>query len=944
MSLNSAKPACTLPKPLAAGDGFSIQAVTGFFSPGAGLLTAIGDSLDNSIAISRNAAGTILVNGGAVAVLGGSATVANTGLISVFGLGGADILELNEASGALPAANLFGGNGNDLLGGGSGADRLFGQGENDNLLGKGGFDLLFGGLGNDVLTGGDGDDQMFGQGGNDRMVWNPGDDSDLMEGGAGTDVAEVNGGNGAEIFTVTANGARVRVDRINPAPFNLNLGTTEHLVINANGGDDAVSAGNGLAALVTLSVDGGEGNDTITGGDGNDVLLGGDGNDVIAGGRGTDVGLLGAGDDRFVWNPGDSSDTVEGQAGLDELDFNGSGASEQFGISANGGRVRFVRDVAAVTMDLNDVETLRLDALGGADAITVGDLFGTGVTQVAISLAGTLGGGAGDGQLDRVTVSGGPGDNVVELLGQTNAVTIVGLPALVALSQIEAGDQLVVNGGAGNDYVSASALPAIGKLTLDGGLGDDILRGGGGGDLILGGDGADLVDGNRGNDIASLGAGDDLFVWDPGDGSDIVEGEAGTDLLTFNGSAASERIDVAANGGRARLFRDVAAVTMDLNDVERVLYRALGGADIVTVTDLAGTDVTEVAVDLAGLPGQGDGQADQVRVFGTSGDDVAAVALAGDTIMVGELAAEIRIDHADAALDRLVLSGGAGADVLDAGGLAAGRIALELLGGTGDDVLIGSDGADTVFGGAGSDLALLGAGDDVFIWNPGDGSDTIEGQSGFDMVDFNGSGADEDIGLSANGTRVRFVRDVAGVALDLADIESIGIDALGGLDTIAVNDLAGTGLGRVDIDLAAVLGGSAGDNQLDTIVIRGTEGADAISIANVGGVIRITGLSAEIRISHFDAQDRIVIMGLGDDDVIDASGLSGMLLTALGGGGDDVLIGGPGADDLLGEAGDDVLIGGGGFDELDPGTGENVVIANLAAAAPAATAVEHLFG
>ena len=69
-----------------------------------------------------------------------------------------------------------------------------------------------------MLTGGDGDDQVFGEGGNDRMIWNPGDDTDLFEGGDGIDTAEVNGGNGAEIFTVTANGTRVRFDRLDPRP------------------------------------------------------------------------------------------------------------------------------------------------------------------------------------------------------------------------------------------------------------------------------------------------------------------------------------------------------------------------------------------------------------------------------------------------------------------------------------------------------------------------------------------------------------------------------------------------------------------------------------------------------------------------------------------------------------------------------------------------------
>src|SRR6266511_1437840 len=159
------------------------MAVTASFLPGAGILSVFGDNLDNTITTSRNAAGQRLVNGGAVPVLGGTPTVANTALIQVFGQGGNDTITLNEANGALPRANLFGGAGNDTLTGGSGGDMLFGQGGNDSL---------FGGAENDVLTGGTGDDQVFGEAGNDRMIWNPGDGTDLFEGGAGEDTAEVN--------------------------------------------------------------------------------------------------------------------------------------------------------------------------------------------------------------------------------------------------------------------------------------------------------------------------------------------------------------------------------------------------------------------------------------------------------------------------------------------------------------------------------------------------------------------------------------------------------------------------------------------------------------------------------------------------------------------------------------------------------------------------------
>jgi Ca2+-binding RTX toxin-like protein len=135
------------------------------------------------------------------------------------------------------------------------------------------------------------------------MIWNPGDGTDLMEGGDGIDTAVVNGGNGSEVFTITPNGSRVRFDRLSPAPFSLDIGTTENFVLNMNGGDDVFTAGNGLAGLINLTIDGGAGNDTITGGDGNDTLLGGTGNDVITGGRGNDFANLGSGDDTFVWNP-----------------------------------------------------------------------------------------------------------------------------------------------------------------------------------------------------------------------------------------------------------------------------------------------------------------------------------------------------------------------------------------------------------------------------------------------------------------------------------------------------------------------------------------------------------------------------------------------------------------------------------------------------------------
>ena len=467
-------------------------ATTATFSNGT--LSVFGDNAANTIEISRNAAGTLLVNGGAVSVSGGTPTVANTTLIQVFGLGENDTITLNQTNGALPRANLFGGAGNDVLTGGAGGDMLFGQAGNDTLSGQGGVDFLFGGIENDTLTGGDADDQAFGESGDDRMIWNPGDDTDLNEGGAGNDNVEVNGGNGAEAFTATANGTRVRFDRLDPAPFAIDIGTSENLVLNANGGNDSFSATGNLAALIKITVDGGAGDDTILGSNGVDLLIGGDGNDFVDGQQGNDVAFQGAGDDTFQWDPGDGSDTVEGQDGTDTMLFNGSDGAELFEASANGGRLRFTRNLGNIVMDTDDVEVIDLNALGNTDTITVNDLSGTDVTRLDGDLAGTIDGTAGDAAADTVIVNGTNGDDVIDVVGAGTSATVIGLPTQVNITNSEgANDSLVVNTLGGNDGVTATTLPAgVIKLTIDGGAGDDTLLGSQGADVFLGGDGDDF--------------------------------------------------------------------------------------------------------------------------------------------------------------------------------------------------------------------------------------------------------------------------------------------------------------------------------------------------------------------------------------------------------------------------------------------------------------------
>jgi Ca2+-binding RTX toxin-like protein len=195
--------------------------------------------------------------------------------------------------------------------------------------------------------------------------------------------------------------------------------------------------------------------------------------------------------------------------------------------------------------------------------------------------------------------------------------------------------------------------------TIAGGNGGDSLNGGQGAETFRAGNGDDEVDGGRGNDIGDLGRGDDSFRWDPGEGSDVIEGQSGSDTMLFNGAAGGETVTLTANGGRLTFFRQPASITMDTDDVESVVFNALGGPDNITVNDLS-----------AALGGNAaDGIVDSVIVNGTNGDDAIHIDGTGSGADVTGLAAAVSIKHADPT-DGLSVNTLAGADSVLASAVA----------------------------------------------------------------------------------------------------------------------------------------------------------------------------------------------------------------------------------------------------------------------------------
>jgi Ca2+-binding RTX toxin-like protein len=636
---------------------------------------------------------------------------------------------------------------------------------------------------------------------------------------------------------------------------------------------------------------------------------------------------------------GSEATSLFGDTGNDLVVFNGSKAAERFQFSAGRHRLRFA---GAGTMNIAGVERFDLRALGGADNLVVNNLAGAGLGRLDADLGN-------DGAADVVDIKGSSAANELRVAG---GISIRGVGATVNVLRARAADdklnldlgagsdRVVVEGRAGNDTIGVAVsavaphiavsggpgglpidvvnsealfveslagndtlnaglgLAALTQLTLDGGAGNDALNGGDGDDTLRGGSENDAIDGNGGADTALMGAGDDTFVWDPGDGSDKVEGEAGSDTLVFNGAAVAEDFDVSANGNRLRFFRTQGAITMDVDDTERVDLRALGGIDNTVVNDLSATDVKSVVLDLAG-----DGAVDTTTINGTAGNDTITITPNAGAVDVTGLAAAVKIERSEAANDVLNVNGLNGNDTISgAAGLAA-LIKVVIDGGAGDDTinggdgaesLIGGDGDDTIDGNGGADTALMGAGNDTFVWDPGDGSDVVEGQDdegqdGADTMLFNGAGVAENFDVSANGDRVRFFRDVGNITMDLNDIELIAVRALGGNDNTVLNDTSATDLKTVALDLAAAIGGGAGDGAADSVTVNGTNNHDDIQASAIGSVVEVVGAPISVQIDHSEvANDKLTVNGLGgDDDVAIGRDAAALIQTFVDLGGDD---------------------------------------------------------
>jgi len=750
--------------------------------------------------------------------------------------------------------------GNDFIDGGDGNDTLEGNGGADVLWGGRGNDLIFGDesrlpgeglpggdcIGNDVIDAGEGNDTALGGGGDDFISAGLGADTlfadnafsdnlpyagrstaaghDTLDGGAGNDSIWGEGGN--------------------------------DVLLGGDGNDQL--EGDGATALLRSAlhgnddIDGGAGNDSLWGGGGADVLRGSDGNDWLAGEdqRTTSATTTLTGDDS-LWG-GAGADTLIGGTGNDQL----SGGADVDMLHGGFGADTYIYNLGDGFDTIVDLG----GSTDGADELRLG----AGISANSLSLLRT--------GSDLVFTFGNQSDQLTLknwLLGASSGyqIEVVRFADDTLWSASETSDQAQqTRGTADNDVLRGSDRYPDRVLGLGG---NDTLSGSGFRDTLDGGEGDDLLDaggngrfnshityiGGKGNDTLIGSEYGDVYIFNPGDGIDTLidngmSGDSGEDELRFGAGIVSS--DMTLN----RLGDDM-------------VFKHVNGSDQITVVnwfadpyrrdqiDRIVFDDVIWSADDASLRGQ-------PPVVGTPGDD----RLIGTTTP-----------------ERII--GGAGNDTLTAEG---GHDQLE--GGDGDDVLNAPSSNSTApffsgltfMGGRGNDTIDGSGFDDLYIFNLGDGADTITEMPSW----------------SFSGDELRFGTGVA--EADLTPIRS-GLDVVfkhgNGVDQVTVK-------GWFDRDLSTY--------QVTTVSFNGGIQWTAAEITEGLRWKSATGTSGEDLIIGTEAAE--TLLGLAGDDLLMAGGPGDRLE---GGAGDDILmamadsnavtfVGGAGNDTVTGSQGGDLYL------------------------------------
>jgi Ca2+-binding RTX toxin-like protein len=745
-------------------------------------------------------------------------------------------------------------------------------------------------------------------------------------------------------------------------------GVTNTYNAHSNSRNDILVGGN-LADVIS----GGKGWDWIEGRAGSDTLYGGDGYDVLRGGAGADILEGGDGNDTYLFNRGDGADTV--------LDSGG-----------NGDRLEFGKEITP--------DHIVIGSNGNDLIVGIKDPANPGVGFTSLT--------------DKITLQGWlTSNNRIETFKFANGV-ILSAAGILALYGTENNDTLtftseplVLSGQAGNDVLTSGASAD----TLFGNGGDDTLYGGEGDDVLDGGQGADDLRGNDGTDFASYqsaAAGITVDAVTPTNNTGDAAGDLYTSIEGIRGTAYNDVLK--ANGLISKLDGGAGNDALYGGNGEDRLIGGLG-ADALSGdagTDLAGYDYATAGVYISLTnPSQNTGEAagdtynsieglvgsawaDELygntgvnKIYGGAGDDK-IFGLSGADNLFGDDGNDI----IEGSVGADNLTGGNGVDSASYVGAAArvtaslANAALNtgeaqsdtytsvegLIGSAFDDTLYGDGGSNVLAGGVGNNDRLEGgAGDDTYVFNRGDGSDTVYDDyrpdgtptdGGSDTLAFGTGITVSDIVIGSVGDKlvvgVKDPNSPGQTFMQLTDKVTLNdwnkpfnrIEAFKFLDgtiltTAAIIGLFGTDQADTYVfpNVAAVIDGKEGNDNLtggtDDDLIKGGNGDDALKggdgddiLEGGAGTDTLNGQNGVDLASYATWGSGVTVNLLtganpGNDTFSNIEGILGSAFgdSLTGNGSANSLYGAAGNDSLFGGNGDDRLLGGLGADALDGGSG-----------------------
>lgn len=546
----------------------------------------------------------------------------------------------------------------------------------------------------------------------------------------------------------------------------------------------------------------------LLGGSGVDTLTGGTGADLLIGNGGNDTLTGGKGNDILLGGANNDTYRYTTDDGFDTiLDSDGEGSIVVDGTTLAGGAeygdARVHRDAGG---------HLYVD-VGQSQLVIDGNMLVKNYTgnQLGLAMAGPT------AEADLATLTGNASDNFIgTAVYNRNPDDSRTAKATYPGSSVEVGNLAggngpnILEGGAGSDILSGGAendrLYADSRIDVATAIVNGNLADSGSnvkGDWLAGGSGDDTLVGGIANDVLSGGAGKDLLIG--GAGNDDILGDTDYVATSFNWTVTD------LNG--VRFFDPVTGPQAPPGGAADVIYAGEGN-DYVWAG--AGNDV----------------------VFGERGDD--------------------RLNGNEG---NDILLGGAGADTL------WGNIGSDYLDGeAGVDVIQGGEGDDIISGGTEDDTLYGDAGRDTYVFNRGDGHDTvIDTRADNNIFQFGAGFNPGDVTLRlgslmldlGNGDEVHIVDFNQN---DVFNSSSIDMFQFADGTSLTINELLARGF---DLD------GTAAD---DSIV--GTNTTDRIS--GLAGNDLIWGLDGNDTITGGLGTD-VMNGGLGDDTYVLSAGDGAML-------------------------------------------------------------------